>query len=126
MKSIIFSFKAPKPLGAYSQAIRSGDFLFLSGMTGVDPESGKLVEGGIRSQTKQIIKNIEAVISEAGLGLKDLIKMTVFLKDMEDFKDFNEVYSEFFIGEFPVRTTVQAMPPANALIEIEAIASPVK
>ena len=123
MKKVIRADKAPKPIAPYSQAVRSGDFLFLSGMTGVNPKSGKVVEGGVRAETRKTLENIKMVLEESGLTLEDVAKVTVFLKNIADFKEFNEAYSEFFESDYPARTTVQATPPGTGVVEIEVVAS---
>jgi len=123
LKKIIRTDKTPKPIAPYSQAVRSGDFLFLSGMTGVNPKSGKVVEGGVRAETQLTLQNIKTVLEEAGLTLEDVVKVTVFLKNIAHFKEFNEAYSEFFKNDYPARTTVQATPPGTGVVEIEVVAS---
>lgn len=122
MKRKVSSLNAPKPVGPYSQAIVAGDLVFCSGQIGIDPVSGELMEG-IVEQTKRAIMNIEQVLKEVKLGLEDVVKTTVFMTDLDEFKSMNEVYSEFFKEPYPARTTVQVSSlPRGAKIEIEAIA----
>ena len=122
-KSILHTENAPKAIGPYSQAVRAGDFLFLSGQTPLDPATGLLVAGGIKEQAARVFKNLEAVLQAAGVGMQAVVKATVFLKDMNDFAAVNEVYASKFTGDFPARSTVQvARLPKDALVEIEMIA----
>ena len=115
--------KAPLPLACYSQAVRAHGFLFISGQVPLDPRTKKLVDGGIAAQTKQALENVKAIVEAAGLSLKNVVKVTIFLKDIEDFKKMNEVYCTYFIKDPPARTTIQARPAMpELLIEIEAIA----
>lgn len=119
----INSMEAPLAKGPYSHAVSSGDLLFLSGQIALDPKSDKLVTGDIGDQTKQIFKNIEAVLKEAGLALNRIVKTTVFLKNMNDFQAFNSVYEACLKGHKPARSTVEvARLPLDAQIEIECIA----
>jgi len=113
---------APKAVGPYSQAIKAGGFLFCSGQIPLDPRTGKLVEGGIRQQTERALKNLEAVLEAGGAGLDTVTKTTVFLLDMGEFQEMNEVYGSFFQGVQPARVTVQVSElPAGAKVEIDAI-----
>lgn len=117
----IFSEHAPKALGPYSQAMVAGNLLFISGQGGINPETGKLVEG-IEAQTKQAIANIKAILTEAGVGFENVVKTTCFLHEMSDFAAFNAIYGEAFISK-PARSCVAAKElPANFLCEIEVIA----
>ncbi len=115
---------APKAIGPYSQAVAAGPFLFISGQLPVDPETGKIVEGSIQSQTKQVINNLEAILAVEGLSFKDVVKTEVFLKDMQDFPEMNAVYAERFNHPIkPARVTIQAAKlPMDARIEISCIA----
>jgi len=114
---------APAAIGPYSQAVRFGNLLFLSGQIPLTPE-GDIVAGGIEEQTRQVLRNLEAVLAAAGATLRDVVKTTVFLKDMNDFAAFNQVYASFFGDHRPARSTVQvAALPRNALVEIELIAA---
>ncbi len=122
-KTIIHTDRAPKAIGPYSQAVRAGDFLFLSGQTPLDPATGLLVQGGVKEQAARVFHNLEAVLQAAGVGMDAVVKATVFLKDMNDFATVNEVYAAQFTGDFPARSTVQvARLPKDALVEIEMIA----
>jgi len=122
-REVIATRKAPAAVGPYSQAIRVGDLVFTAGQLAIDPATGKLVEGGIEKQTRQVLRNIAAVLEVAGSSLGNVVKTTVFLKDMGDFKAMNGVYAEFFAKEPPARSTVEvANLPLGALVEIDAIA----
>ena len=119
---IIQTDKAPAAIGPYSQAICSGGLVFTSGQIPLVPETGSVAEGTIKEQTLQVIKNLAAVLEEAGSALANVIKTTCFLADMNDFAAFNEVYAEYFSGK-PARSTVAVKQlPRNALVEIEAVA----
>ena len=114
---------APGAIGPYSQAIKTGDFVFASGQIPIDPQTGEFVAGGIREQTEQVMKNLAAVLEAAGTGLDQVVKTTVFLADMGDFAAMNEVYGRFFTDVPPARATVAAAGlPRDARVEIEAIA----
>jgi 2-iminobutanoate/2-iminopropanoate deaminase len=122
-KQVIETKNAPEAVGPYSQAIRTGNFIFLSGQIGIDPQTKQLVEGGVEAQAKQIFKNIQAVLKEAGLGLQNVVKATVFLKDMADFKKVNEIYAAHFEPPYPARSAVAVRDlPLYVDIEIEVIA----
>jgi 2-iminobutanoate/2-iminopropanoate deaminase len=123
MKSPLHSVHAPQPIGPYSQAIRAGDFVFLSGQIGIDPAVGKITAGDAVGQATQALKNIRAILTAAGLTPEHVIKTTIFLADMNDFAAVNEAYGEFFRDDPPARSTVQvARLPMDAKVEIEAIA----
>jgi 2-iminobutanoate/2-iminopropanoate deaminase len=123
MKTIHRSDKAPKALGPYSQAVGAGGFVFLSGQLGLDPATGALAEG-VLAQAERALKNLGEVLEAAGLGYADVVKTTIFLKDISDFKGVNEVYGSFFAADPPARSTVQAGAlPLGALVEIEAVAA---
>ncbi len=122
-KKVISTNTAPPAVGPYSQAIRAGNFLFLSGQLPLDPKTGAIVGEDIEAQTHQVISNIKAVLATAGLSLSDVVKTTVFLKDIQHFGKMNGVYKEFFTQDPPARSTVQvANLPMNALVEIESVA----
>ena len=124
MKEVIVSEKAPKPVGPYSQAIKIGNLVFVSGQGPVDPKTGKIVSGDVREQTKQTFENIEAILNAAGLTLEHIVKVSVFLKNINDFSRMNEVYATLFKREPPARTTVQAnLPLEGMLIEVDVIAA---
>ena len=123
MREIIQTDQAPAAIGPYSQAIKVNGLVFASGQIPIDPASGQFVEGGIKEQTEQVLKNLAAVLEAAGSGLNRVIKTTVFLADMEEFGTMNEVYGTFFKDEPPARATVEASRlPRDARVEIEAIA----
>jgi 2-iminobutanoate/2-iminopropanoate deaminase len=117
--------RAPAPFqGApYSQGIIFGDLVFVSGQVGIDPESGSVVEGGIEAQTERVMQNLSAILEEAGSGLKQVLKTTIFLADFDDFATVNEIYGRHVGPEPPARATVQvAYLPSGVLVEIDAIA----
>ncbi|HEV2915091.1 MAG TPA: RidA family protein [Pyrinomonadaceae bacterium] len=123
-KKIVETDKAPSPVGPYSQAVIAGRLVFASGQTSVDPQTGELIDGDIGAQTAQVLRNLEAVLEAAGSGLEHVLKVTVFLADMNDFAAMNEAYGRFFTREHPARTTIQAAAlPLRARIEIELIAA---
>ncbi|MCA1953799.1 MAG: RidA family protein [Anaerolinea sp.] len=122
-KQIIQTENAPRAIGPYSIAVRVGDFVYTSGQIGLDPQSGVMVTGGIEAETRQVLTNLKAVVEAAGLTLQDVVKTTVFLKDMGDFAAMNAIYAEFFKENPPARSAVQvAALPKGALVEIEAVA----
>lgn len=122
-KTIINSEKAPKAIGPYNQAIVCDNFVFCSGQLPVIPATGNMIEGGIKEQTAQVLKNIEAVLNEVNLNLESVIQTTVYLADMADFSSFNEIFGEFFNKSKPTRTTVAVKAlPKNSLVEITAVA----
>jgi 2-iminobutanoate/2-iminopropanoate deaminase len=123
MKEIISSEKAPKAIGPYSQAVRTGSLVFLSGQIPIDPATGHLVEGSIQHQTERVLENLKAVLEEAGLSLNAVVKTTVFLKNLSDFSQMNEIYSKYFTSNPPARSTVEvARLPRDVQVEIDAIA----
>ena len=125
MRNIIKTNKAPAAIGTYSQAVESNGILFTSGQVGIDPETSEIVEGGVENQAIRVLKNIYAILSESGLDKTSIIKLNVFLKDLDDFSIVNDTLKEFFgDNEFPARTTVEVSElPLGALIEIDCIAS---
>ncbi len=123
MKQIIHTDTAPAAVGPYSQAVRAGEFIFVSGQLGMDPETGTLVDGGVEKQVHQVLANLRAILEAAGSGLQSVVKTTVLLQSMDDFKAMNEVYKTYFTGEPPARAAFEiAGLPLGALVEIEAIA----
>lgn len=123
MKKVISSSQAPAAIGPYSQAIEANGMVFLSGQLPVDPATGKFAEGGVAEQTHQSLKNILAILQEAGCDYSHIVKMTCLLSDMASFKAFNEVYAQYFPQNPPARSTFAVRElPLGALIEIEAIA----
>lgn len=122
-KQVVHSDQAPKAIGPYSQAIRTDTMLYTAGQVGFDPASGDLVAGGIKEQTRQALTNMKNVLEAGGSSFKNVVKTTVFLKNMSDFAEMNAVYAEFFTEQPPARSTVEvAALPKGALVEIEAVA----
>jgi 2-iminobutanoate/2-iminopropanoate deaminase len=124
MKKIVHTDRAPKTLGPYSQAVldRRSGILFTAGQIGIDPQTGELV-GDVRQQAQQVLNNLKAVLESAGCGFEDVLKATIFLKNMDDFAAVNGVYTENFKTNFPARSTVEISKlPKDALVEIEMIA----
>lgn len=123
MKKIISTDKAPKAIGPYSQAVEVNGTLYISGQVPIDPAIGKLVEGGIKEQTEQVMKNIGAILNAAGLNYSNVVKSTCLLSDMDNFAAMNEVYSRYYTSEMPARAAYGVVKlPLGALIEIETIA----
>lgn len=123
MKKIIQTTNAPAPIGPYSQAVAAGGFLFVSGQIALNPESSRLNLTTIEEETHQVMRNITAVLLEANLGFENIVKTTIFLKDMNDFSSVNDVYGEYFSSEFPARETVQVSAlPKNVNVEISVTA----
>lgn len=120
----ILTDKAPNPIGPYSQAIiAEGKFIYTAGQVAIDPSSNQMVEGDIKVQTRQVLKNLEAVLRAGGSSLGSVVKTTVFLKNFNDFASMNEVYAEFFSSPAPARSTVEVSRlPKDAKVEIEAVA----
>ncbi|MBI5560346.1 MAG: RidA family protein [Deltaproteobacteria bacterium] len=114
---------APAAIGPYSQAVRAGNLIFVSGQIPVDPSSGEVTGGGIGKQTRRVLENLKAILEEEGVGLEDVVKTTVYLADLSGFKEMNEVYAEFFVPPYPARATVGVSAlPKGAGIEIDATA----
>jgi 2-iminobutanoate/2-iminopropanoate deaminase len=123
MKKVINTLNAPVTIGPYSQAVEANGILFISGQIPIVPETGKIIEGGIKEQTQQVFRNIGAILDEAGYEFKDIVKSTCLLNDMADFKAMNEVYSGYFPDNKPARAAYAVKDlPMGALIEIETIA----
>lgn len=123
MKQAISSPAAAKPVGPYSAALRAGSLLFISGQVPIDPASGQLVSGDMTAQTRRVLENVGALLRAAGLSFADVVRTTVFLADMNDFKAMNDAYAAFFTEPYPARSTIQAARlPRDARIEIDAIA----
>ncbi len=123
MKKIISTDKAPAAIGPYSQAVWAGDLLFASGQIPMDPATGDIVAGGVQAQAHQSLKNVKAILEAAKLGFENVVKATVFIKDMNDFAAINEVYAEYFTAPFPARSCVEvARLPRDILVEVEVIA----
>jgi 2-iminobutanoate/2-iminopropanoate deaminase len=123
MKKIISTSEAPAAIGPYSQAIRSGDFLFCSGQIPLDPKNGQMVSDDITPQTRRVMDNISGLLKSEGLSLADVLKTTIFLTDLGNFQTVNEIYGSYFTSEPPARSTVQVSAlPKGAKVEIEVIA----
>ena len=123
MKQIVATGQAPRAIGPYSQAVVAGGLVYASGQIPLDPQTGEFVEGGIREQTERVLQNLSAVLVAAGSGLERVVKATVYLADMGDFAEMNEVYGRFFGEEPPARSTVQAARlPRDARVEIDVVA----
>lgn len=124
METVVVSTnRAPAAIGPYSQAIKAGDFVFLSGQIPIHPATGEVVEGDIKIQTRQVLENIKHILDAAGSSLDKVVKTTVFMKDLNDYVAMNDVYKEFFPNKPPARAAVQAAKlPRDAHVEIEAIA----
>lgn len=119
----ISTTNAPAAIGPYSQAIKVGELVFVSGQLPIDPATGAIAEGGIKELTRQSLTNMKAILEEAGTSMANVVKTTVFLADMNDFAAMNEVYAEFFAAPFPARSAVAVKTlPKGALVEIECIA----
>lgn len=120
----IATTQAPSAIGPYSQAIHVGNFVFASGQIPINPATGSLVEGDITVQTHQALNNVKAILAEAGLTMRNVVKTTVFMADMNDFAQMNSVYAEFFAEPYPARSAVAVKAlPKGALVEIEVIAA---
>ncbi|MDR2058508.1 MAG: RidA family protein [Dysgonamonadaceae bacterium] len=124
MKQVISTSNAPAAIGPYSQAVKAGNFVFLSGQLGINPQTGEFVPGSVTCQTVQVFNNIKAVLAEAGLTLDNVVKTTVFLADIADFAAMNEIYAQHFKEPYPARSAFAVKTlPKNALVEIEIIAA---
>jgi 2-iminobutanoate/2-iminopropanoate deaminase len=122
-KKIIFTEKAPKPIGPYSQAVQVGGMMFVSGQIAIDT-SGKIIPGTIKEEANRVMLNIKAVLNEAGCDMSDIVKTTIFLTDIQNFADVNSVYASFFEKDYPARETVEVSKlPKGARVEISVIAS---
>jgi len=123
MKDIVLTDRGPKPIGPYSQAVKSNGFVFVSGQVALDPATGEFVGTEIRTQTERVMENLKAILEAAGVLLTHVVKTTVYLKDMNDFTAMNEVYARYFTAAPPARSTVQAVRlPKDALVEIDVVA----
>lgn len=122
-RKVITSDNAPKSIGPFSQAVQAGDFIFISGQGAFVPTTGKLVEGGIKEQTRQVVENIRIIVEAAGSSLDRVVKVSIFLTDWKYFKEMNEAYAEFFKSDPPARSTIQGQRfPEGHLIAMDAIA----
>ncbi len=123
MKQVISTNQAPGAIGPYSQAIKANGFVFVSGQLPVVPATGQFAEGGVAGQTRQSLANVKAILAEAGCALDDVVKTTVFIKDMNDFGAVNTAYAEYFTHDCPARACIEvARLPKDALVEVEVIA----
>jgi 2-iminobutanoate/2-iminopropanoate deaminase len=123
MKEIIFSKEAPTPIGPYSQAVKAGNTLYLSGQIALDPETGELINENITEETHAVMKNLEAVLRAAGYGFGDVVKCSIFIKNMDQFATINEAYGQYFKANPPARETVEVSRlPKNVNVEISCIA----
>jgi 2-iminobutanoate/2-iminopropanoate deaminase len=123
MKKIINTNNAPAPIGPYSQAVVAGNFLFVSGQIAMNPSTGELILDDIKTETKAVMENIKAILTEAGVDFDSIVKTSIFLKDMQQFAQVNEVYGSYFKDQFPARETVQvAGLPKNVNVEITVTA----
>ena len=122
-KTVAATSQAPQVIGPYSQGIVMGDLVFVSGQVGIDPSTNAMTPGGVKEQTERAMRNVGSVLSAAKVGYADVVKTTVFLKDLAAFNDMNEMYARFFTAPYPARSTVQVVGlPKDALVEIEAVA----
>lgn len=122
-KQVIQTTNAPAAIGPYSQAVRAGDLLFVSGQIPLDPKTGELVRTGVADETKRVLENLKAILEAAGGSFGDVVKTTIFLKDMNNFSTVNEVYGTYFPQPFPARATVEvARLPRDVNVEIEVVA----
>ena len=123
MRDVIATEHAPKAIGPYSQAIRANGFIFVSGQTPIDPATQQLIHGTVGEQTERVLRNIDAILRQAGSSMSKIVRCGVFLKDMNDFTAMNEVYAKFFPNHPPARSTIQAARlPKDCQVEIDAIA----
>ncbi|QEM08484.1 RidA family protein [Mucilaginibacter rubeus] len=123
MKTIINTNNAPAPIGPYSQATLAGGFLFVSGQIPIDPLSGELISSDIKAEATQVMENIKAILTEAGLGFDNIVKTSIFLTDLQNFVQVNEVYGTYFTTDFPARETIQVSAlPKGVNVEISVIA----
>ena len=123
-KDVIATRQAPSAIGPYSQAVRSGPWVFVSGQIPLDPATGKIVEGDIAAQTERVLKNLAAILEAGGAGLAQVVKTTVYLRDLTEFARMNEVYARFFADKPPARATVEVSRlPRDVQVEIDAIAA---
>ncbi len=123
MKSIIFTEKAPAPIGPYSQAVQTGNMLFISGQIPIDPETNELISGSIKDEAEQVMQNLSALLLKAGFSFENVVKTTIFLSEMNHFGDVNQVYGSYFKSDYPARETVAVLGlPKNVNVEISVIA----
>ncbi len=123
MPEKIYTDKAPKPVGPYSQAVVSNGFVFVAGQIPIDPATGQLVEGDIKAQTRRVMENIKAILEAAGTSMDNVVYATAYLADLNDYKAFNEVYEQYLGQARPARVTVKAEIPKGARLEVSVIAA---
>lgn len=122
-RRVVFTEKAPRPVGPYSQAVMVDGWLFIAGQIPLDPATGKMVEGSFEDKARRVLENIKAIVEAAGGSLRDVVKVTVYLRDISLFERFNKVYSDYFSEEPPARVVVEVSNlPKNAEVEVEAVA----
>jgi len=122
-RKIISTKMAPQAIGPYSQAVSCGGWLYCSGQVALDAESGAMIDGGVEDQARKALQNLGAVLEEAGCTFSEVVKVTVFLKDLEDFGVVNEIYGQFFVAPYPARACVEvARLPKDALVELDCVA----
>lgn len=123
-KEVVYTKNAPQPKSEWSQAVKVGQFIFLSGQTGIDPKTQRVVEGGIEEQTTQAFSNIKAILQAAGATLRDVVSVTLYLRNIDDLEGFNRINRKFFESDFPVRNTIEAarLPLPDILLEVAVIA----
>jgi 2-iminobutanoate/2-iminopropanoate deaminase len=122
MRQVVVSDKLPKPAGPYSPAVIAGEFVYVSGQGPSDPATGRMVTESVQAETRQVLRNIQAILEAAGTSLANVVKCNVYLADRRDFAAMNEAYQEFFPSEPPARTTVEAHPPVEIRVEIDCVA----
>ena len=124
MKNVVLTDRAPKPIGPYSQAVKANGLVFVSGQIALDPKTGELTGTDVRQQTERVLENLKAILEASGAPLNHVVKVTVYLKSMDDFVAMNEVYARYFTLAPPARTTIQAARlPKDALVEIDVVAA---
>ena len=122
-KEVVYSTDAPKPIGPYSQAVWAGNMLFVSGQIALNPQTGELIQENIETETKTVLNNIKAILAEAGIDFSNIVKTSIFLKNMDDFATVNTIYASYFTANFPARETVQVSKlPKDVNVEISVIA----
>ncbi|HTE18455.1 MAG TPA: Rid family detoxifying hydrolase [Armatimonadota bacterium] len=122
MRQVVSSDNLPKPAGPYSPGIIAGDFVYVSGQGPSDPATGQMVTDSVQAETRQVLRNVQAILEAAGTSLANVVKCNVYLADRRDFAAMNEAYREFFPSEPPARTTVEAHPPVDIRVEIDCVA----
>ncbi len=123
MKEAVYTEKAPKPVGPYSQAIKAAGLVFVAGQIPIDPATGQLVQGGIEEQTRRVLENIKAILEAAGTTMDNVVYVTAYLSDLDDYPAFNKVYEQYFSKAKPARVTVKAEIPKGARLEVSVIAT---